>query len=114
MADRAVAAIGVAEEDHVAFLDRTGIGAQEAVDKAAELTDNHFAGAVGDQREGVALFPDAGRHRGAHQSGVHFDAGVAQRIFHDVEGDRIDCDLVERRAVGFDNLCGHVTLLPTG
>ena len=37
MADRAFAAVRIAEEDHVAFFDGAGIGAQEAVDKAAKL-----------------------------------------------------------------------------
>ena len=114
VADGAVAAVRIAEEDHIAFLDRAGIGAQEAVDEAAELADHHLAGAVCDQRKGIALFADARRHRGADQSGVHLDPGVAQGIFHDVEGDRIDLDLVERSFVGFNNLCGHIRLLPPG
>ena len=69
--------------------------------------NHHLARRIGDQRESVALFADAGRHGGAHQRRVHLDAGVAQRVLDDVERDRVDRDLAERGGVGFDDGGGH-------
>ena len=105
--NRARAGIGIGQEDHVPVLDRAVIADQEAVDEAAELANDHLAGGIGDQREGVALFADAGRHGGAHQRRVHFDAGIAQRVLDDVERHRVDRDLGEGGGVGFNDLGGH-------
>ena len=52
------------------------------------------------------LFADAGRHGGAEQHRIHLDARAPQRIFDDVEIDRIDVDGLERRFIGFNN-CGE-------
>ena len=107
MADRPTDRIGIGQEDHVAVFQRAFIIVEEAADEAAELADNHLAGVIGDQREGIALFADTGRHGGAHKGGIHFNARVAQRVFHDVEGDRINGHLLERRGVGLNDRCRH-------
>ena len=99
--------IGVGEKDHVALF----YGAIKTVEKRAdirtELADDHLAFAVGDQWKGIALFADAGRHRGAHQSRVHLDARVAQGVFDDFERYRVDWNRLERRVIGLNDSCGH-------
>ena len=107
MADGTGAGIGVGQEDHVPIFERAVPIIEEAADEAAELADDHLARVIGDQREGIALFADAGRHGGAHQRGVHFDAGVAQRVFDDVERDRINGLLFEGGVVGLNDGGGH-------
>ena len=77
MADGTFAAVRVGQQDHVAFLDRSVEAAQESVDKATELPNDHLARRIGDQGKGIALFADAGRHRGPHQRCIHFDPGIA-------------------------------------
>ena len=112
MADRAVAGVGIVGEEDVAFLDLAVIALLEAPEEGAELADDHFALGVGDHRESVVLLPDAGRHRGAEQHGVHLRARVAHRVLDDVEGDGIDLDLLERRGVGLDQAGWHVRSPP--
>ncbi len=107
MADGAFAAVRVGEQDHVPLFDGAVEVADEAIDEAAELADDHLAIGVGDQRKGIALFADARRHGGAHQRRVHFDAGVAQGVLDDIEGDRIDLLRREGGVVGLDDLGGH-------
>ena len=107
MADRPFAAVGIAEEDHVAFLDRPVEAFQEPADEAAELAHDHLAGGVGDQRKGVALLADARRHGGADQRRVHLDPRVAKRILDDVERHRIDHNRVERGGVALNDLGRH-------
>jgi hypothetical protein len=89
------------------LLDLALVGGEEAVDEAAELADDHAAGAVGDDRELVVLLADAGRHGRAEQHRVHLVAGVAQGVLDDVDGDRVDGDRVETAGVGLDD-GGHV------
>ena len=107
MADRAADRIGIGQEDHVAVLERAVIAFKKATDEAAELADDHPAFMVGDQRKGIALFADAGRHGGAHERRVHLDPRIAQSVFDDVERDRIDRLLLERGGVALDDGCGH-------
>ena len=63
---------------------------RKAADEAAELADDHLARVIGNQRKGVALLANTGRHRSAHQRCIHFDAGIAQRVLDNVERDRIN------------------------
>ena len=107
MRNRAFAAVGIAEEDHVAFFDRPVEPLQKPVDEAAELADDHLAGGVGDQRKGVALFADARRHCGPHQRRVHLNPRIAHRVLYDVERNGIDVDACEWRLVGLNDLRGH-------
>ena len=48
VANCAFAAVGIGQEDHVAVFQRAIKAAQKAVDEAAELADDHFAGVIGD------------------------------------------------------------------
>jgi len=107
MADRAADRIGIGQEDHVAVLDRAFIAIEERADVAAELANDHAALMVGDQREGIALLANAGRHGGAHQRGVHLDPRVAQCVLDDFQRDGVDLDRVERLVVSLDDPCGH-------
>ena len=107
VADRAFAAVRVGEQDHVPLLDSTVEVADEAIDEAAKLADDHLAIGVGDQRKGITLLADARRHGGAHQRCVHFDTGVTQRVLDDIEGDRIDLLRREGGVIGLDDLGGH-------
>ena len=111
MADRAFTAVGVRQEDHVAFLDAAIPAAQEAVNEAAELANDHLARRVGDHREGIALFADTGRHRGAHQGGVHLDTGIAQRVLDDIKRDRIDGLGLKGARIGLNDTGGHGAVL---
>ena len=111
MAHRACAGIWVRQENHVAVFECSFEVIEEAADEAAKLANNHLAGMIRYQGECVALFANAGGHRGAHQRCIHFDAGITQRVFDDVERYRIDSDLVERGVVRLNDLGGHVVRL---
>ena len=111
VADGAVARVRVVGEKDIAFFDVAVVVRHEAVDEGAELADHHLAVVVGDHREGVVLLADAGRHRGAEQHGVHLSTRIAQRVFDDVERDRVELDRLERGAVGLDDSGGHGCVL---
>lgn len=114
MANRAVAAVRIGEEDHVALFNLVIIALQEAIDETAELANDHLAGPVGDQGKGVALFANAGRHGGTYERSVHLDPCIAQGILDDIQCDRVDIDRFEGRGIGFDNPCRHGRTPKTG
>src|SRR5260370_10815974 len=107
MANRSVALVRIGGQENIAFFDCSFIRVQKAVDKRPELSDDHAALAVGDQRKLVVLLADTGRHRGAEQHGVHLVARVAQRAFDNVERDWIDVDLAKRRLARDDLRLTH-------
>ena len=107
MADRPAATVRIGEEDHVPLLNRAVELLQKAVDEAAKLANDHLAIGIGDQRKGIALFPNAGAHRGADQRGVHLDTRVAQGVLDNIEGDRIDVLLGEGRRIFLNDCSRH-------
>jgi hypothetical protein len=102
VAHGAVAGIRVRGEEDVALLDRAVVGGLEAVNEAAELADDHLAVEVGDHREFVVLFANAGRHRRPEQHGIHLETRVQHRVLDDVERDGIDVDPLEGARLGLD------------
>ena len=90
MRDRALAQVGIVEEDHVALADVAAEPLDDARDVGAELADHHPAVAVADHRELVVLLADHRRHRGAADDLVHLEADVQQRVLDEVQGGAVD------------------------
>ncbi len=107
VADGAVAEIGIVGQKDIAFLNGAVVTSLETMEEGAELSHDHLAVLIGDHGKGVVLFADARRHSGAEQNRVHLIAGIAQGVLDDIQGDRIQIRLPERRRVGLDNLCWH-------
>ena len=107
VADRAVHRIRIRRQEDVALFHRAFVTLHEAPDERAELADDHLAFQVSDHRKLVVLLADARRHRGAEQHRVHLIAGIAQGTLDDVDGDRVDLDLLHALLVALDNCCGH-------
>ena len=104
--------IGVGQEDHVPVFDRAVEPVEERADIAAKLADDHPALVVGNQREGIALLADTGRHGSADQRGIHLNARIPQRILDDVERNRINRPPLERGLVGLDDGGAHGVCVP--
>ena len=111
MTDGAGHRVRIGQQDHVAVFHRAVVAVEKRADVGTELAHDHSALGVGDQRKCVALFADARRHGGPHQSRIHLHSSIAQRVFNDVERDRIDGDRLERLRIGF-NEAGHVNDTP--
>src|SRR3712207_4566724 len=79
---------------------------EEVGDGQAELAHDHLPARVADERELVVLLADAGRQRRAEQHLVHLVAGVAQPVLDQVQGDRVDVDLLDGTGRGLDDR-GH-------
>ena len=88
--DRALAQVGIVEQDHVALADVAAEPLDDARDVGAELADDHPAVAVADHRELVVLLADHRRHRGAPDDLVHLEADVQQRVLDEVQGGAVD------------------------
>src|SRR5260370_42363171 len=70
MANRSVALVRIGGQENIAFFDCSFIRVQKAVDKRPELSDNHAALAVRDQRKLTHLLPANRRKPGTGHPGV--------------------------------------------
>ena len=88
--DRAGAGIRIVPDEDIAVMDVVTIGRDDAWNVGSELTDDHASAIVADHRVFVVLLSYDRRQGDTAYDFVHLVARVLERVFNDVEGDRVN------------------------